>query len=187
MKASPLESILFDPLAWVHKERVIIPDKFYQGRCRSVINEIFREQYQLPLPAEIKIDYGLTSLFIKSWSLLPHVAFILCCQRYRAQLANRGLYTLLPQAVRQFALLNLLPPCGEQAENICGLNDISQLIYSEIVAFETEIAAPLRPCLPLLFPPEYVSVTKQADLPMANFLTLRLAIQHVQRNISVFC
>jgi len=186
MKVTQLERILFDPLGWIHPERVAIPPDFSQGRCRSVINEVLRVKFQLPVPDDVKSDQGITSLFIAHWSLLPHVAFLLCCQRYRAQLVGQRLYTRLPDAVRQFTLLDLFPSRSEQAEKVTCVTCLYQRMYQELAGFESQLTAPLRPCLPLLFPPAKTPILTNTTLHPVNLLTLKLAIQHVQRNVSTF-
>lgn len=186
MKIAPLDRILFDPVAWIHPQQITIPAMFRQGRSRSVINEVLRSKFQLPEPEAVPQEQGLTRFFIRHWPHLAQAAFLLCCQRYRATLMRQGLYGRLPATVRQFMTLDLLPSCSLSQEAIIGREELTARMAYELSGFEQQIAAPLRPCLALLFPAQKSLQRDARSVPAVDLLTLKLAIQHAQRNASSF-
>lgn len=186
MKITQLERILFDPVAWIHPQQAAIPLMFQRGRCRSVVNDALRRKFQLPLPAAVQQDEGLTRFFITHWQQLTQAAFLLCCQRYRATLMRQGLYGRLPAAVRQFMTLDLLPSYSDTAEKKFGWDELLQNMAYELSGYERLITTPLRHCLPLLFPPQTPTPREAMPVPAVELLTLKLAIQHAQHNASSF-
>ncbi|WP_258089449.1 hypothetical protein [Serratia liquefaciens] len=173
------QRILFDPLSWIDSGWVKVPVCFSQGRCRGVINEAILTSLDLSTPSDICSPSELTQLFANQWYLLRKSAFLIACQRYRANLACRGRLQCLPDNIKQFAQLEILTSKYQQGEKLLTIDKIPDLALRELLPFCQALPRWLQQRVPLLFPPVLDSST--GDLPGADTALLRLAIQHAKR------
>ena len=111
---------------------------------------------------------------------------LLRSQAHPLRLAGPIIEARLPATVRQFMTLDLLPSCSLSQEAIIGREELTARMAYELSGFEQQIAAPLRPCLALLFPAQKSLQRDARSVPAVDLLTLKLAIQHAQRNASSF-
>jgi type III secretion system OrgA/MxiK family protein len=122
-KPTRWQTVMFDPLAYIHPERLHLPAIFDSPAQRAAINRLLIARYRLDLP---RLPQPLQSarprneteeLLLKHWLHLPQIVFLLGCQRLRLALARRGGLLRLPASARAFITLPLLPPAlqGEPA------------------------------------------------------------------------
>lgn len=175
----PLENscrqrVLYNPLLWMHPQRRQFNPVLNTPRCHAVLNDMIIAHYRLPLAG---INAGrIESLFITYWHLLPQVGLRLAALRYRARLALGGELARLDPAVRQFALLDLIPALPADG-TLLGPDELWQLALQQLWQYQPQLSAAVTRRLPLLFPPALtgpVSVPESAGDP----LLLQLAIRH---------
>lgn len=181
MGVSQLDRILFGPLSWIHPERVRIPDQFNRGLCRSVINQVLLDALNISTQYDHRISNGLTRLFIDNWFILPKVAFLMSCQRYRACLAYGGKLEMLSAMARQFAQLELIETSRCPSDISPDVQWLRAQAINELLCFSQDLPDAIRQRIPLLFPGGgAISLERQIN-PTADVLLLRLAIQHAKR------
>jgi type III secretion system OrgA/MxiK family protein len=106
------QTVMFDPLAYIHPARLALPAAFDAPAQRAAINRFLIARYRLDLPQLRQSRDRQTEaekLLLKHWLHLPQIVFLLGCQRLRLALARRGALLNLPASARAFITLPLLP------------------------------------------------------------------------------
>jgi type III secretion system OrgA/MxiK family protein len=198
------QTVMFDPLAYIHPERLQLPTGFASPAQRAALNRLLLAHFgldaaQSATQAAAHEDVQETAaekLLLKHWFHLPQIVFLLGCQRLRLALSRRGAMLQLPAAAQAFMTLPLLPPMqytptadipGRAMLMRQGLRQL--LLGLGLDAFPAGLARRL----PLLFAPpidavaepeykmEEAAGTAGGTRDPAHALTLTMAIQHVKR------
>jgi type III secretion system OrgA/MxiK family protein len=202
------QTVMFDPLAYIHPERLQLPAGFESPAQRAALNRLLMAHFELDAgqfaaqPAtqaaahEDVQETAAEKLLLKHWFHLPQIVFLLGCQRLRLALSRRGAMLQLPAAAQAFMTLPLLPPVQyTPAADIPGRavlmrQGLRQLLLGlGLDAFPAGLARRL----PLLFAPA-IDAVAEPEYQMeetagiaggtrdpAHALTLTMAIQHVKR------
>jgi type III secretion system OrgA/MxiK family protein len=196
------QTVMFDPLAYIHPDRFSLPPGFDTPAQRSVINRLLLTRYQLTseaMPAALPAlsarqgDGDAAKLVLNHWFSLPQIVFLLGCQRLRPALSRRGAVLRLPAAAQAFLALPLLMQAGRADE----ASEASKAMAPDRNALMREgarqlhltlgeLPAALTRRMALLFTPAFDDAAVQDDFhdmrDPAHALTLTMAIQHVKRN-----
>jgi len=99
---------MFEPLSWMHPQRLPLTAGFRHAQSRSVINDMIIEARGWSSERPVSPLNGLARHFVGQWTSLPQVALLIACQRYRASLARQGRLMALPLWLRSFAQLHIV-------------------------------------------------------------------------------
>lgn len=171
-----LQRILFDPLSYLHPQRVQIPTNLTANpAARVVVNEILLRAFRLenycadPTP--------LARQWIYHWHHLPQTAYLIGCHTLRAELAWSGWSLNLPIWANDFTAI-ALPAVVSRGQVIPSHDLLLKTGYARLQAWTLRLPKPLAQRFPLLFP-SYIDTA--APQPAADILLLTLALQHAQR------
>lgn len=181
-KVTQWQRIVYDPLSWIDPSRVMVPDCFSRGRCRSVINQVILTELTLVVEEKAVAQDSLACLFIDEWLMLRRAGLLMACQRYRANLMCRGRLEALPASVRQFARLPLLASHYQQGEVLLSPDALQLQAQREILAFCPSLPPVLQQRVPLLFAKFAGNGDNVVPQLVADRGLLILAIQHAKRN-----
>ncbi|MBB3211543.1 type III secretion system OrgA/MxiK family protein [Herbaspirillum sp. Sphag1AN] len=109
--SAQLQEIMFDPLRYIHAERLLLPSPLKVPRARAVMNRILLGSIP-PSPLSIDITASWHSCarhmqLLKQWSRLPYICKLVGAQRSRECLAWGGRNLKLSPVVRNFMALPL--------------------------------------------------------------------------------
>jgi type III secretion system OrgA/MxiK family protein len=182
------QTVMFDPLAYIHPERLRMPAGFDAPAQRSTINRLLLDRYRLEAPPVGQQTHA-EKFLLKHWLDLPQIILLLGCQRLRLALTRRGASLRLPASVQAFMTLPLLSPLPlPQAANPDRADILRQGMQQLRISLG-QLPAALAQRLPLLFAPAFDRVPEREsdaaeDLEAcdpAHALTLTMAVQHVKR------
>ncbi|CRL46375.1 Oxygen-regulated invasion protein OrgA [Sodalis glossinidius str. 'morsitans'] len=183
MSVVPLDSVMFDPLTWIHPSRFALPASLDGIAQRSIVNDMLISLYGLSLERPALPTHSLPRQFVEAWHLLPQIALLMACQRHRASLAKGGYGASLPDWLRQFAALSLVSSRSSPGETIPPPAQLLAWGKYELLAFAGSLPRGLRQRLDLLFPPEEGrDDLSRLSLPPPCRLLLKLAFQHAKRH-----
>lgn len=183
MRVVPLDSVMYDPLAWIHPARFALHASLDDIALRSILNGMLISLYGLSLERPALPAYSLPWQFVEAWHLLPQTALLMACQRHRAALARGGYGAGLPDWLRQFAALPLVASCSSPAESLPRPAQLLAWGKYELLAFADGLPRGLRQRLDLLFPPEEGrDNSPELSRPSPCRLLLKLAFQHAKRH-----
>jgi type III secretion system OrgA/MxiK family protein len=194
------ETVMFDPLAYIHRERLHLRGRFDMPTQRAAANRLLLDGYGLTsgtVPA-IPQHTGTEKLLLKQWFHLSQIVFLLGCQSLQLELSRRGAILRMSASVRAFLTQPCLqrPGCAATAANDpqttahCGRGALLREGLRRLRTILGELPEALAQRIPLLLPPEFDSVAeaeKPAVVPIhhacdsSHALTLTMAIQHVKR------
>lgn len=175
---SRVQKIIYNPLSYIHKERLDIPcDLITTARARSAANEFIIELY--------KLDKSIASwgndvyYWINLWDVLPQITYLLGYHMFGC-FKWCGDTLRVPDWVKHFSFksdtnirLNLKRPKEEKELYIKGYEYLS-------CACQT-LPLSLRQRISLLFP-DYVDEVNPAD--KTDILLLTMVVQYVKKNFS---
>jgi len=179
-----VQAVMFDPLSYIHPERLTLPAAFGAPGQHAIINRMLLDHYQLSSDLPRVMPGSLDYLLLKHWLQLPQLAYLLACQRFRVALSRGGKLLSLPDWARSFAVLPL-SHSGDDAMPAGGL-DITTMLQQGLVDLLSRchgVAPALRQRIPLLFP----HIVKMAEFPPPaaaaerDDILLILALQHVKK------
>jgi type III secretion system OrgA/MxiK family protein len=191
------QTVMFDPLAYIHPDRFSLPPGFDTPAQRMAINRLLLTRYQLTseaMPAVLPARQNdAAKLVLNHWFVLPQIVFLLGCRRLRLALSRRGAVLRLPAAAQAFLALPLLMQAGRADEASEASNamapDRNALMREgarQLHLTLGELPAALSRRMALLFAPAFDDAAVQDDFhdmrDPAHALTLTMAIQHVKRN-----
>jgi type III secretion system OrgA/MxiK family protein len=191
------ETVMFDPLAYIHRERLYLRGRFDMPAQRAAVNRLLLDGYGLT-SGTVPQHTGAEKLLLKNWFHLSQIVFLLGCQSLQLELSRRGAILRMPASVRAFLTLPFLqrPGCAAAAANDpqttahCGRGALLREGLRRLRTILGELPDALAQRIPLLLPPEFDSVAeaeKSAVVPIhhacdsSHALTLTMAIQHVKR------
>ncbi|WP_406705704.1 oxidoreductase [Sodalis sp.] len=162
MSVVPLDSIMYDPLTWIHPARFALPARLDGIAQRSILNGMLISLYGLSL---------------------ERPALLMACQRHRASLAIGGCGAGLPDWLRQFAALPLMASRSSPTESWPSPARLLAWGRYELLAFADGLPRGLGQRLDLLFPPEEGRDDSHGlSRPSPCRLLLKLAFQHAKRH-----
>nr|AFH88786.1 putative type III secretion system protein OrgA [Candidatus Sodalis melophagi] len=183
MSVVPLDSIMYDPLTWIHPARFALPTRLDGIAQRSILNGMLISLYGLSLERPALPAHSLPRQFVEAWHLLPQTALLMACQRHRASLARGGCGAGLPDWLRQFAALPLVASRSSPTESLPSPARLLAWGRYELLAFADGLPRGLRQRLGLLFPPEEGRDDSYGlSRPSPCRLLLKLAFQHAKRH-----
>lgn len=180
-RAERLHNILVDPLAYIHGQRLSVPEMFDTAEARQVISRIL---WQRLVPAEYcePVQAGsVAAVFIDHWSLLPQVALLMGVQASWPHLARGALMRQLSASVRAFGPCAVSPRLQSVVFKEGDITDqLTALGLGRLLAWRAQLPDPLTARLFLQFSPEVVK--QQLSLPACtpDAALLTLAIQHAR-------
>lgn len=171
-------AIIYDPLSWIDQSHITLPSRFNNTRCTRVINDILIDHFNLSTNTYNVSADSLASAFIHYWFNLPQIAFLMTCQRHRAQLALNGKIARLPSSVQRFMQLDLVSSGAALWSKKLNIVDLYSRSFYELQPLLVALPVELAERVPLLFPKDK-SDRYQSDLS-TDLLIFKLAIQHVK-------
>lgn len=177
-----LQSILDEPLAYLHPQRLVVPAGFDVPQARSLLNRIVVEGLALQQPELPSMPLtGVAEQWIRHWQLLPYIARLI------------GAARLMPHLARGAALLRLAGPVRQFASYGCGLGDRLALDDSLICVEHVDAAGlnalwswseavppMLLERLPLQFSEPVVRLHRQWPVTKPDPALFFLAVQHAR-------
>lgn len=182
MMTAPLESILYDPLSWMHPAWLSLPDDITAIRQRASVNTLIIKGMGLSVERPTFGRYSLAAKMIDYWQLLPQVAYLLACQQQRARLICKGGLQGLPDWVRTFATLALIPSSLAMPAAALVPAQLAGLGKKALLAYRSMLPDSLGQRIKLLFPPAIPSSTAPLAGDVDGILLFNLALQHAQRH-----
>lgn len=188
------QTVMFDPLAYIHPERLHLQSAFETPAQRAALNRLLIAHYRLAMPegatASAPVRAGAAEIcLLKHWPALPRIVFLLGCRRLHLALLRRGALLKLPASAQAFLKLPLplsaavpLPGKGIPGRALLQAHGVQQLRLAL-----GNLPPLLAQRLPLLFAPAFDEQEIEAapaaeDMrDPAHALTLMMAIQHVKR------
>ncbi|KMN49770.1 hypothetical protein VL04_20120 [Chromobacterium violaceum] len=180
-QAVQLRALLFDPLSYLHRDRLRLPPALAGAEQRRLVNDMLIAGYRLrtdwsPDPADR--SHGL---WLAEWRRLPQAAYLMGCQLLRARLAARGGLLRLPGWARGFAAMQIgaewpAAPLDEAP----GHDAILLAGFGQLLSWRERMPEALAQRLPLLFP-AWVDEASPC-IPAQNTLLLTLALQYAKRH-----
>ncbi|WP_213990339.1 type III secretion apparatus protein OrgA/MxiK [Sodalis sp. dw_96] len=182
MKTTPLDTILFDPLSWMHPQRLALKPGFTDVRQRSIINDMIIEAHGWSTERPVLPEIGLVSHFVHQWRLLPQVALLTACQRHRAALTRQGRLLSLPVWLRRFAQLNIVNSAAAITTSSWELQTLLAWGKYELAVCGQPLPEAIRQRISLLFPPDPDRDDNAWVRLSPNPLLIKLAFQYAKRN-----
>lgn len=185
MLLSTVETLMADPLGWIHPSRTGTPAHWNSAAPRGIINKIIVQQFSLPAPATISDDCRLTHTVIEHWGVLGEAAWYMACQRYREQLLHSEYQHQLSAKAQRFMQFDIVAP---RHGDIISLDEqtLWQLAYGEVAPLLSSLQPGIAVCIRLLFPRQ---VDEQpmapADHPFDSVL-FYMALQHARKYSAPF-
>lgn len=178
---TPLDRLLFDPLSWMHPQRLPLKADFDGARQRRIINDMIIEACGWSTEKPVAPSNGLARYFVGQWIFLPQVALLMACQRHRASLSRQGRLLTLPLWLRSFAELNIVDACAAAPVT----PDISTLLAwgkHDLIVYSQHLPVVMRQRISLLFSSDMDR--EQSAYPQINpgSLLIKLAFQHAERH-----
>jgi type III secretion system OrgA/MxiK family protein len=194
------QSVIYNPLGYIHPQRLSLPAGFEAPAQRAAINAMLLRRYRLEATPIVSEQAAAAGLLLKHWFRLPQIALLLGCQRLRLSLARRGALLRLPLWAQTFASLPLLPQLGlesaldaahaqgdqsdqgDQGDHGVLLRHGMQQLGIALGPLPTALVQRI----PLMFAPAFDTAAapnyaaEETRTP-AHSLTLTMAIQHVKR------
>jgi len=171
-----LQRVLFDPLSYLHPQRVRIPASLtVRPAARAAANELLLHAYRLEVRCAALSP--LARQWVRHWNHLPQAAYLIGCHALRAELAWGGASLSLPAWTHPFTTIDL-PVTQPAGQTVTGHDILLKTGYSQLLAWASKLPEPLAQRFPLLFPFDIDTVALQ---PAADPLILTLALQHAQR------
>ncbi|WP_161539908.1 type III secretion apparatus protein OrgA/MxiK [Glaciimonas sp. PCH181] len=192
MSPSLLQTVIFDPLSYIHPVHFMLPTTFDNAMQHAIINRMLIDHYQLCSELPVIASGSRDQVFLKYWSQLPQLAYLLACQRFRVALSRGGKLLNLPHWARSFAMLPL-PLSNDTPMSVGVLNTTTLLKYglTDLLSHCRGLTPTMRQRLPLLFP--FIVKTKTTMLPAplpilapaakagSGDILFTLALQHVKK------
>ncbi|WP_440216512.1 type III secretion apparatus protein OrgA/MxiK [Chromobacterium piscinae] len=175
-----VRGILFDPLSYLHPQRLRLPAALDSPRQRAIVNDMLISGHRLDCHWPTGPLNSATRQFLRHWPRLPQTAYLIGCQALRAALGWQGGLLRLPVWAQGFAAMQLGPPGGAAPSRPIVHNDLLRAGYSRLQAWKEELPAALSQRLALAFPPAVDGMPAASGAP--DFLLLTLALQYAQRH-----
>jgi type III secretion system OrgA/MxiK family protein len=188
------ETVMFDPLAYIHRDRLRLPPCVNTPAQRAAINRMLLDGHGLTAaaavtagatiaePAALRLE-RTRKLLLKHWFQLAQIVFLLGCQSLRMELSRRGAILRMPASARAF----LTFPCRHPPAAAAGATypmyathdtrpaahlDNSALLREgmrQLRMIVGELPEPLAQRMRLLFPPDFdnaAEAEKPAGIPI---------------------
>ncbi|GEM_PF-7097180 len=180
-----VETLMADPLAWVHPSRLGTPVHWNSAVPRGIINKIVVQQFALPVAATIGDGCRLTHTVIKHWMQLGEVAWYMACQRYRERLLHSGYQYQLSRKAQCFMQFDIVAPLQGDTV-VLDEHTLWQLAYSEMTPLFPSLQPGIAACIRLLFPRQVdalpLATAEQPFDPVLFFM----ALQHARKYSATF-
>ncbi|OHX10895.1 hypothetical protein BI347_20115 [Chromobacterium sphagni] len=175
-----VRAILFDPLGYLHRRRLQLPQTMDEPGQRAIINDMLIAAYRLDSGWPADSPNSLTRQWLRHWHRLPQAAYLMGSQLLRAGLAWQGASLRLPSWARDFSAMPLQTRAGHRPQQAINHADLLAAGYGQLLGWSNQLPPALAQRLPLLFPPE----SSAAAVPDASPdpLLLTLALQYAQRH-----
>jgi type III secretion system OrgA/MxiK family protein len=191
---------MFDPLAYIHRDRLRLPLCADTPAQRAAINRMLLDGHGLTTAGSGATGAG--KFLLKHWFQLAPIVFLLGCQSLRLELSRRGAILRMPASVRAFLTFPRPQPTAADAMQLPSAMygsrpavhlDNGALLREgmrQLRMIVGELPAPLAQRMRLLFPPQFdhaAEAEKPAGVPIhqacdpSQALTLTMAIQHARR------
>lgn len=181
----PLEAILFDPLSWMHPQRLTLTPGLSGARQRSIINDMIIASQGWSVATPLLTPGWLARQCVDQWHRLPQVALLIACQRHRALLARQGRIRLLPAWVRAFAELAIV----ESVASACVAQPtLGTLLFwgkNELLSGGELLPTVLSQRIALLFSPALDRENEARAASPDSPLLIKLAFQYAKRNPAI--
>lgn len=179
MLRANMEMIIYDPISWIHPQRLLLPNAFYTTRCMSIINDIILNEFQLSTTA---LDFSNSKeLYLaRHWQVLSQAAFMAICHRYRASLAYYGLFSSLDRITKQFMLCELVES-KDELRGAISFDELWAKASQALMLFGLSTSAVMKQRIPLLFPKPLIENNVTVSRAEDNDLLLTMAIQYASR------
>ncbi|NDL61505.1 type III secretion apparatus protein OrgA/MxiK [Acerihabitans arboris] len=178
---APLDSILCDPLSWMHPRRLPLPPALGGASSRSIINGMIIRSHSWSVEYPPPCASRTADLFIRHWRRLPQVALLIAVQRHRASLARQGRLLQLPPWARQFSALAIVDSYDDGNAPVEIPGTLIAWGKRELLAFGDPLPLAIRQRISLLFSPELDRETGCEPKPVPSQLLIKLAFQHAER------
>ena len=173
-----INTIIYNPLSWIHESRMRVPETYASIRCKRIINDIIIENFSLPT-GELNLDNSKGNYLIKNWFFLRTAALMVVCNKYRAKLAYNGQFCLLEKNIKGFTFLKFDTLYPDLDSRITA-NDLWSSAENLLINFGENASQVLKARLPLLFKRTPGEDHIISPSPRDDELLFRMAIQYAK-------
>lgn len=190
-----LAQILFDPLSYIHPQRLRLPSSLNTPRQRALVNRMLLED--APDANHLRQQIGAhPHRLLRHWARLPYICSLVGSQLLKSDLARGGRSLRLPAPVRFFMSLPLqqiiaAEENGSDAAGARGAPDGADALMQvlgaglpRILDWQRQAPAALLDRMRLLFPAQLDACFEEARNPMraADLFLISQAIQYAKNH-----
>lgn len=147
-----MASIMYDPLSYIHPERMCLPKLFNTPHQRGIINGMLMDQLGLPTGLQPVISI-LESQLVLNWKRLPYISTLIGVQLLKADLGWQGNLLHLSISVRSFMSLRLGVARRHSKYSKGVLEDVQRVGLRHLLLWQPKASKVLKERMALLFPP----------------------------------
>lgn len=179
-----VQHILFNPLGYMHPERLRIPAGLLQNDCtRQVVNGLILDSLALDSePDDLSVE---TLSFIKCWDDYEKIAWVIGCCISAQRLTWQGRIIRVPNVARHYFSFDMQPDTEPGCEPEFCKEDVIRLGYTRLYPLVAKLPLSFRQRFPLLFAPSVSDAEPVTSVPV-NASLLNMAVNYVKNNQSVF-
>ncbi|WP_434629616.1 secretion system protein [Pseudomonas sp. Z1-29] len=177
-----LQAILAEPLAYLHRQRLVVPAGFDGPEARSLLNRMVLDGLALQGPGLASAPLtAVAQQWVRHWQQLPYIARLIGAARLMPDLARGAALLRLAEPVRRFAcygfgsggaLMFDGSPISVDQVDAAGLNALS--------SWCEQVPPHLLERLPLQFSEPVVRLHRQWPLAKPDPALFFLAVQHAR-------
>ena len=145
-------SIMYDPLSYIHPERMSLPKLFNTPRQRGIINDMLIHQLELPVGLQPPTSI-LERQLVLNWMRLPYISTLIGAQLLKADLGWQGNLLHLSSSVRNFISFRLSVAKRGSRHSKGMLEDVQKCGLQHLLLWQRQASKVLKERMALLFPP----------------------------------
>ncbi|WP_030127895.1 secretion system protein [Pseudomonas sp. QTF5] len=179
--AERLRQIFYEPLDYVHPQRLRIPEGFDGPDARDALNRILLEGFGEHRSLPVTPLTPIADLWVRQWRQLPYVACLMGAWRLSAQLARGAAWQQLPMSLRRFASCRPGPRADVPLElSTAPTQQVEVAGFNSLSGLSEHLPPLLLQRLSLQFTPEVVGLHKQWPVAEPDPALFFLAAQHAR-------
>lgn len=149
-----LELILYDPLSYIHPERMYLPEQFDTPRKRGIVNDMLIRQLKLPVGLGFSTSAHERHLVL-NWRRLAYISTLIGAQLLKSDLAWQGDLLHLPDSVRFFLTLQICNTAPSRRKARMTFQEVQRFGLQHLLLWQRHASEPLTKRMALLFPPTF--------------------------------
>ncbi|QRX82155.1 hypothetical protein [Glaciimonas sp. PAMC28666] len=143
--------ILYDPLSYIHPERLCLAELFASPRQRGIVNDILIRQ--LGLPDEVGFSASIPERqLVLNWWLLPYISTLIGAQLLKSELGWQGNTLRLSNSVRFFLTRQICQTASSVKGCKMTPEDVQIVGLQHLLLWQRHASKSLTKRMALLFP-----------------------------------